>query len=133
MTLLGAYKDLYLSLVDWGRKVHGYQDLPEYNAVLGLASLATMNLYSLIMLGEVALGRRNLVPITKLTALSIWVGFVVLHYVTLLRAARLGPVDRSKSVPGTKMWAVCLYGLVSFVAYLALLSVRWVASSPKGW
>jgi len=80
MTLFGVNQNLYLSLVDWGRKAHGPQDLPEYNALLGLAALATMNLFSVIMLGEMAFGRRDLVPNPKLSALLMWIGLVVLHW-----------------------------------------------------
>ena len=124
MTLFGAYKRLYLSLVDWGRNAHGPQDLPEYKALLALSIVATMNLFTMIMFAELALGRRNVVPNPKLSALLSWAGFVVLHYVTLLPAARRSRVAGAGSVPGGTMWWVCLYGIASFVAYMGVLTVR---------
>lgn len=124
MALLGAYKNLYLCLVEWGRRAHGARDLPEYNALLGLATVATMNLFSVVMLGELAFGRSDLVPNPKITALLIWTGLVVLHYVILLPVARSGRVAEATTVRGTTMRTVLLYAIGSFVVFLALLSVR---------
>ena len=125
MTLLGAYRNFYLSLVDWGRRTHGPRDLPEYNALLGLATLATMNLFSVIMLGELAFDRHGLVPNPRVTALLIWIGLVVLHYVILLPVARAdNRVDEAKSVRGTKTRTVWLYPIATLVVFLTLLSMR---------
>ena len=125
MTLFSAYEDLYLSLVEWGRKVHGSQGLPEYNALLGLATLATLNLFSAVMLSEAVLGARNLIPISKPGALLIWIGFVALHYLTLLRAPRPRASGPQRGPRRSKMWTVCLYALASVALYAALLSARW--------
>jgi hypothetical protein len=124
MTFLGAYKSLYLSLVEWGRRAHGPRDLPEYNALLGLATVATMNFFSVIMLGELALGRGDLVPSPKIAALLIWIGLVVLHYVILLPAADPGRVDEATIVWRAKMRTVLVCAIASFFVFLALLTMR---------
>jgi hypothetical protein len=124
MARLGAYKNLYLCLVEWGRRAHGPQDLPEYNALLGLATLATMNLFSVVMLGELAFGKSDLVPNPKISALLLWIGLVVLHYAILLPVARSGRVAEATPVGGTRMRTVLVYAIGSFVVFLALLSVR---------
>ena len=83
-----------------------------------------MNLFSVIMLGELALGRSDLVPSPKITALAIWIGLVVLHYVILLPVAQAGRVAENTIVRGAKMRAVLLYAIASFVVFLALLTMR---------
>lgn len=122
MTLLRAYRDLYLDLVDWGLRAHGPQDLPRYNALLGLSLVGTMNVFSTIMLGEMALGERHVVPHAGAVALLVWVGLLVLHSVLLSPSARADRGAREgRARPGWRMW---LYPAVSFLVFLSILSAR---------
>jgi hypothetical protein len=124
LNLLKAYERLYSGLVDWGLRTHGPEDLPQYNAILGLSSVATMNLCTLNMLCELVGDRGYLFPDSKPGALLVWVGFVVLHAKFLIPSSRdpqePDPNGRSK----TKSWIAWGYMGMSVLAFLMVLSIR---------
>lgn len=114
---------MYLRLVDWGRKAHGPQDLPQYNALLGLATLATMNLFSVAMVSEWAVGSRDLIRNPRVSAVVVWLAFLGLHYITLAGDTRRSQIDALVE-PHEATWTVWLYPSVSFIAFVALLVLR---------
>jgi hypothetical protein len=116
---------MFLRLAAWGRKANGLQDLPQYNAALGLSIVATMNFFTLAMLIEFIAGRRDLLPSPKLTALIVWFSFVVVHYLTLVRSYDPDRMkDLGESTSTRWPWEFLLYLAGSVIAYLSLLSLR---------
>jgi hypothetical protein len=124
MTPVAIYKSLYLCLVDWGRRAHGSSDMPEYNALLGLASLATMNLFSLLMFGELFFGKYALIPKQRIAGAGIWIAFAVLHYISLLPLAHKQRDGEHIDLPRTTMRSVLLYAALSLSAFFGLAIAR---------
>jgi hypothetical protein len=124
LNLLKAYERLYLGLVDWGLRTHGPEDLPQYNAILGLSTVATLNLCTLNMLCELAGAPGYLFPDSKLGAVLLWVGFVVLHAKSLIPSSR-DPQDRDPNGSSkAKSWIAWDYMGMSVLAFLMVLSIR---------
>ena len=51
------YRYLFFRIYRWGLRVHGPEDVPEFNAILGLSVLAVMNVLNILMAAELASGR----------------------------------------------------------------------------
>jgi hypothetical protein len=122
------YRFIFYRIYDWGRRVHGLGDLPEYNAILGLSMLATMNVFSLAMAVELASGRAASRGDAKYVAVALWLAFLVLHFMYLLRGGRVEQIREefedqpSIGAAGAVAWA---YPVVSLVLFFSLLLVRW--------
>jgi hypothetical protein len=121
MNMANAYKELYLSVVDWGRRTHGSRDLPELNALLGLVSLGTINVFSMIMAIEFALGTKHLIAKPRAVALLIWLVLLVIHYAALVPAARR---DNTSSGVRRSVWIALAYAVVSVGVFLCFISAR---------
>jgi uncharacterized membrane protein len=122
------YRFIFYRIYDWGRRAHGLGDLPEYNAILGLSMLATMNVFSIAMAVELASGRGASGDAAKYVAVALWLVFLALHFMYLLRGGRVEQIreefedQRSTAAANALTWA---YPVVSLVLFFLLLLVRW--------
>ena len=129
MTVRTAYRELYYHLTEWGRRAHGSQDLPEYNTILVLATLGTMNCFTLLMTIELFIGRRVIPPTAKVAALILWLTLVIVHYLALIRS-HPGQAQQTlvpKSHAGSQ-WVLWVYPIGSVLAFFSLL--LWRSRSP---
>ena len=121
------HRFIFFRIYRWGRRVHGLRDLPEYNAIFGLSMLATMNVFSVVMAAELATGRGGANENAKFIAAAVWVAFLVLHFLYLLRGGRVEQVcEEFEDQPPTSAatfvgWA---YPLASLVLFFSLLLAR---------
>jgi hypothetical protein len=122
------YRFIFFRIYQWGRRVHGLRDLPEYNAILGLSMLATMNVFSIVMAAELASGRGATSENAKFIAVAVWAAFLVLHFVYLLRGGRVEQIcEEFNDLPSTSTatFAAWAYPLASLVLFFSLLLARW--------
>lgn len=122
------YRFIFYRIYDWGRRAHGLGDLPEYNAILGLSMLATMNVFSIAMVVELASGWGTSGGSAKFMAVALWLAFFMLHFMYLLRGGRVEEIREefqdgpSTSAANAVAWA---YPVVTLVLFFSLLLVRW--------
>ncbi len=101
------------------------QDLPQYNAALGLSIIATMNFFNLVMVIELIFGKHDLLPNPKMTALVVSFGFVVVHYLTLVRSYDPKCIDEFGEHASARWpWEFLFYLSGSVIVYLCLLTAR---------
>ncbi len=122
------YRFIFYRIYDWGRRVHGLGDLPEYNAILGLSMLATMNVFSIAMAVELVSGRGTSGGSAKFVAVVVWLAFLVLHFMYLLRGDRVEQIrEEFKDGPSTSAGnaVAWVYPAASLALFFSLLLVRW--------
>jgi len=124
VTPIDVYKELYLRLVEWGRRTHGVADMPEHNAVIGLATLAMLNVASIFMLGELAWGRGALIPRSRISVVCAWLGLLALHYANLTRLGRQAAAADGSASRGQGMGLVVAYAIITIATYIGLLLAR---------
>ena len=121
------YRYLFFRIYRWGLRVHGPEDVPEFNAILGLSVLALMNVLNILMAAELASGRGPKIEISKFIGVAVWATFLLLHFVYLIRGGRVEQICKEfEDQPPTPTatfftWA---YPLASFVFFFALPMFR---------
>ena len=121
------YRYLFFRIYRWGLRVHGPEDVPEFNAILGLSVLAVMNVLNILMAAELASGRGRPIEISKFITIVVGTAFLLLHFVYLVRGGRVEQIckefeDQPPTTTATFFtWA---YPLASFVFFFALPMFR---------
>ncbi len=121
------YRYLFFRIYRWGLRVHGPEDVPEFNAILGLSVLAVMNVLNILMAAELASGRGPKIEISKFIGVAVGATFLLLHFVYLVRGGRVEQIckefeDQPPTTTATFFtWA---YPLASFVFFFALPMFR---------
>lgn len=122
-----AYRLLFHRLYAWGLRHYGPGDLPAYNAIVGLSTLATMNAFSIAIATELMAGRRLLLAEARWSAVAVWLVALVLHGALLVWGDRADRIreefESDASSPGAK--AFCwIYPAASLLVFFSLLVGR---------
>ncbi len=121
-----VYYMLFYKLYTWGKRIHREKNGPEYNAVLGVAFLTAMNIFSIPGLVEVFFRKRILVEIDSIPNWVIWsfmIFLILINYLLFVNkskyeliAKKFEKKDRSFHIRSTIF--VTLYIIVSLLALL---------------
>lgn len=84
------YKYLYYRLYRWNKKVWGKDDIPEYNAMIMVALLSFINIFSIPFLVEAISGIRilELPKLSKGAFFLFFLCFVSIHYFLLVHKGK---------------------------------------------
>ena len=121
------YRYLFFRIYRWGLRVHGPEDVPEFNAILGLSSLALMNVLNILMAAELASGRGPKIEISKFIGVAVGATFLLLHFVYLVRGGRVEQICKEfedQPPTPTATFVTWAYPLASLVFFFALLMFR---------
>jgi len=122
------YRFIFYRIYAWGRRAHGLGDLPEYNAILGLSMLATMNAFSIVMAAQLVSGDGAVGANAKFIAVAVWLAFLVLHFLFLLRGDRVQRISEEFEDQPSTSTATALawtYPIGSLAIFFLLLVIRW--------
>ena len=121
------YRYLFFRIYRWGLRVHGPEDVPEFNAILGLSVLAVMNVLNILMAAELASGRGPKIEISKFIGVAVGATFLLLHFVYLVRGGRVEQICKEfedQPPTPTATFVTWAYPLASLVFFFALLMFR---------
>lgn len=84
--MIRAYKYVYYKLYKWNKNMWGENDMPQYNAMFGVAMLIYLNLLSIPTVIEAVTGKRLIIlpELPKIFLSSIAIGFMALNYLLLV-------------------------------------------------
>lgn len=123
------YRFWFYQFYRWSLRTWGSNDLPALNAALFLSGLPFLNVYSVLLFAELALGNSPVFDILldRYSSLGIWIIIFTFNLVYLTRGGRLERIcEEFKDQPSTPktilfFWA---YPAVTFALYLCLVEIR---------
>ncbi len=121
--MLGFYKYLYFRIYSWNLKKWGENDMPEWNAVLGVSFMMFINLFVLVLLFQfvgIAVFIGGGEPVPKKTIIFIMLVLFGLNYFLFMHSKKYKSIAKEYENEDTKkrkintilLW---LYTILSFL------------------
>lgn len=130
------YKYVFYWLYTWQRKLWGDNDLPEYNAILGMSLSFNMIIYLIIILLELTFGIK--VPINKVEKPAIlFSGFIILliHYFLFIYKRKYVQIDKELNNENAQerrkkglLVLLYIFGSIGFYAFFILFGI-WLRNN----
>jgi hypothetical protein len=129
--ILRAYKYLYYRIYSWNLRAWGESDMPQYNSLFGVSFLAFLNILSVPTALDLVIGGNviNNSGVGKLLIFGLLFVVLVISYFLLVVNSRYKKIAQDFSSETThqkrtRLIAIWLYILGSFVVCMGLISIR---------
>ncbi|HFA51541.1 MAG TPA: hypothetical protein ENJ95_21205 [Bacteroidetes bacterium] len=131
-----AYQLLFYKIYSWGLKMHGKEDIPEYNAVFGISFLVFMNILSISGLTELIFGRE---VVTYSTTIPRWtiamflIFLFVINYMIFIHKGKYKKMakdfnkenDKTKLISTVIVWVYIIFSIIAlFGPWIILVDNR---------
>ncbi|MDN5203080.1 hypothetical protein QQ008_16950 [Fulvivirgaceae bacterium BMA10] len=131
MMIYKAYKYTYYKIYSWNLKLHGKSDIPEYNALFGIAFLVLVNLANLVVLFEGVLNV-DLLQYFNLNIgaqILVLIMYLLVHYFLLFYKGRYKKIieefesesKKKQKVGAIYVWSYIIGSLVLLITTMYLV------------
>jgi hypothetical protein len=131
MGIIDGYKYFYYRLFRWNLKTWGKNDVPQYNALIGVTFLCYLSLFNIAIIFELITGLSLLTQfgIGKLHIVIVFLALGTLNYFLFIHHNRYLQLERyfgseSKQQRANRSLFLTFFVLASFVLFFVLIALR---------